>query len=139
MKDAREEILKKLYTLLNGTITVNGLSIPYYTDGFGNDEYGIYKQSYLGNEADSKHHFGEVANIELVCFARGKSEDFVAEISRKVRGILKASVSGTIELDNGLQATYTRVNSIDCATNEFEGATEHRDIIRLELRIDEKI
>ena len=139
MKEAREAILKKFYTLLNGTVEVDGLVIPYYLDKFGNAEFGIYKETYRGEADDTKHHFAEIAFIELTCFARGKSEDFVAEISRKVRGILKASVSGTIELDNGLQATYTRVNGIDCTTQMDDGATLHRDTIRLELRIDENI
>lgn len=137
MKEAREAVSKKLYELLNDTITVSDLTIPYYADFFGNKEYGIYIQSYSGNEADSKHHFGEVASIELVCFARGKSEAFVAEMSRKVRGVLKASVKSTLDLDNGLQATYTRVNGIDCALEIDEGVNLHRDTIRLEVRIDE--
>jgi hypothetical protein len=137
MKEAREAINAKLYELLNDTVTVSSLMIPYYADFFGNKEYGIYKQSYRGDEADSKHHFGEVATIELVCFARGKSEAFVAEMSRKVRGILKASVRSTLQLGNGLQATYTKVSSIDCALEIDDGVNLHQDTISIELRIDE--
>lgn len=137
MKEAREAIIKKLNELLTGSVVVNGITIPYYADAFGDSDYGIYKESYRGEADDSKHHFAEIANIELVCFARGKSELFVAEMSRKVRGVLKASVTGTIELSDGLQATYTHVNGIS-TTNEIEnGVTVHRDTITLSIRIDE--
>jgi hypothetical protein len=137
MKEAREAVNTALYTLLNNTITVDSLTIPYYADAFGGKEYGIYKQSYRADEADSKHHFAEVATIEIVCFARGKGEAFLAELTRKVRGVLKASVNSTIQLSNWLQATYTRVVSMDTEVEIDEGVTVHRDTLRLEIRIDE--
>ena len=137
MKEAREAVLKSIYGVLNGTIVVDSLTIPYYIDYFGNQEYGIYKQSYRGEADGTKHHFSEMATIEIVCFARGKSEDFVAEMSRRVRGALKASVNSTLTLVGDLQATYTWVNNINCTTEIDDGQTMHRDVISLIVRIDE--
>lgn len=139
MKEAREAILTKLNELLTDAITVDGLTIPYYADAFGDQPYGIYKESYRGEADNSKHHFAEIAFINLVCFARGQSEAFVAEMSRKVRGVLQASVNSTIALTDGLQATYTRFNSIVSLTELDNGVTVHRDTLELQLRIDEHI
>lgn len=139
MKEAREVVLAKINDLLTGTIEVDGLTIPYYADAFGSKEYGVYKESYRGEADGNKHHFAERAYISLVCFARGRSEAFVAEMSRKVRGVLKASVHSTIELGSGLQATYTNVNGIVAVAELDNNVTVHRDTIDLEVRIDENI
>ena len=137
MHGQRESLLRALTTLLSGSVTVNGESIPYYADYFGSQEVGIYLQSYQGDNADNKHFEGELATITLVVFAKNRTVDFVAEASRKVRQLLKASVTGTIALDGGYNATYTNVVVMSSETLNNGGAIEHRDSIRFEIMINE--
>lgn len=137
MHGQRESLMKALTTLLYNTVTVGGEVVPYYVDYFGNKDTGIYLQSYQGDNADNKHFEGELATITLVIFARNRTVDFVAEASRKVRQLLKASVTGTIALEDGYNATYTNVVVMSTETLNNDGAIEHRDSIRFEIMINE--
>jgi hypothetical protein len=133
----REIVIKAINTLLDDTIVVSGDTIPFYTDYFGDAASGIYIQSYLGESDDSKHFYAQNITIEIAIFGRGKSLDYVAEITRKVILALKASVLSTIQLSDGYQATYSLVPSLSSFTDFIDGQTTHRDILRVQLRVDE--
>ena len=136
MHGQREALMKALKTVLYNQIAVNGEVVQYYVDYFGDKDMGIYLQSYQGDNADNKHFEGELATITLVVFAKNKTVDFVAEASRKVRQLLKASVTGTIALVDGYNATYTNVVVMSSETLNNDGAIEHRDSIRFEIMIN---
>ena len=138
MHGQREALMKALKTVLYNQVTVNGEVVQYYVDYFGDKDRGIYLQSYQGDNADNKHFEGELATITLVVFAKGKGKvDYVAEASRKVRQLLKASVADTIALGDGYNATYTNVVVMSSETLNSDGAIEHRDSIRFEIMINE--
>ena len=137
MHGQREALMKALKTVLYNQVTVNGEVVQYYVDDFGDKDRGIYLQSYQGDNADNKHFEGELATITLVVFAKGETVDYVAEASRKVRQLLKASVADTIALGDGYNATYTNVVVMSSETLNSDGAIEHRDSIRFEIMINE--
>ena len=136
MHGQREALMKALKTVLYNQVTVNGEVVQYYVDDFGDKDRGIYLQSYQGDNADNKHFEGELATITLVVFAKGETVDYVAEASRKVRQLLKASVADTIALGDGYSATYTNVVVLSSETLNSDGAIEHRDSIRFEIMIN---
>lgn len=136
MHGEREALMKALKTVLYNQVTVNGEVVQYYVDYFGDKDRGIYLQSYQGDNADNKHFEGELATITLVVFAKWKTVDYVAEASRKVRQLLKASVADTIALGGGYVATYTNVVVLSSETLNSDGAIEHRDSIRFEIMIN---
>ena len=135
--EADELVSKRLNELLHNTITVDGLPIPYWVDGYSTADYGIWMESYTGESDDSKHHFTEEARVNIEAFGRGTTSDFVSKIAQGVRRTLKASVNGKFTL-NDLEVVITSTPSLMTATTIENGETVHRAVIGLQLRITEK-
>lgn len=134
MKDFKEIIYTTLNTTL-GSVEVDGASIPYFADYFGEQDAGIYIESCTIEDASDKHNFGCVATVELITFS--KNITTTTHITREVLELLRASVNSTLQLsEEGLQATYTEVPILSTTSNQVAGVTEHRDNIRLVIRID---
>lgn len=133
----KEIVLKSIKTALHNTISVDGETISYFTDYFGNKQNGIYLNIYQGDEDGCKTSFSQNVRIELVIFGKGKTVDFVAEITRKVMQALKASVDATLTLNDGYKATYTKLPKVLSYTELESGVTVHRDILSVDIRVDE--
>jgi len=133
----REIVLKKIKTLLYDQVEVDSLTIPYYSGYFGNAEYGIYVLSYREEEDDNKHKFASLVTVELGIFGQDKTVDFVAEITRNVRQIIKASIDSTIQLSDGYEATITTIPMLSTYTELIDGKTTYRDVLQVGLRVDE--
>jgi hypothetical protein len=128
-------VLTEINTLLSN-VSVNGTSIPYFADYFGEQSEGIYIQSYQQEADGSKHHFGNLVTIELSIFS-GSIEHTTA-ITGEVQEILKASVDSTLTLSDGWQATYTEIPLITSTVENNNGEVRHRDTVRMVLQVDEK-
>ena len=133
----KEIVLKAINTLLNDTVVVSTLTVPYYADGFGNSDYGIFLQSYQAEDDSNKHTWSNRVTMDFEIFGIGKTSDFVSEATRKVMILLKASVASTIQLSDGYQATYTTMPSVSSFSEMQDGTITHRDVLRLVVRVDE--
>ncbi len=133
----REIVCKAVKTALHENVVVDELAIPYFTDYFSDTDYGIFLASYIEEADDNKHHFASMVTLEFEIFGINKRVDFVAEITRKVRLLLKASVTATIQLSNGYAATYTTIPSVSSFVEVNDGKTTHRDVLRVNMRVDE--
>lgn len=132
----KEIVLSAVNTLLNGTIVVDTLTVPYFMDYFGEQKYGIYMQTYSQDDESSKHSFSVMVSLEIIIFGKGKTPDFVSEATRRVIQALKASVNDTIQLSSGYKATYTTIPSVTSFA-EYDSETVHRDTVRVSMRVDE--
>jgi hypothetical protein len=135
--DVKKIVVEAVTTLLS-SVTVGTDAIPFYTDYFGDVDEGIYFEALQIEQDDSKHWFGNMVTMDINTFSKGQNMDRTTAITRAVLLILKASVNSTIQLTGGWQATYTKVPLIS-SYHEFEnGQTTHRDVIRFQIRVDEK-
>jgi len=130
-------LLEAMKTLLNG-ITVDGDSITYFADFFGEVEEGIYLESIQIESDNSKHWFGNNVFISINTFSKGQGIDRTTAITREVMRTLRASVTSTIQLSGGWQATYTNIPSVSSFHESEGGVSVHRDVIRLQVRVDER-
>lgn len=135
MKNVKSTIYTAIASLLS-SIEVDAVPITYFVDYFGEQEKGIYLESYQAEDESTKHYFSSLVTIVLVCFS--KSVSTTTGISEEVLDLLKASVNSTITLADGWQATYTEIPLVNTDTIQVAGVTEHRDYIRLRMKIDVK-
>jgi hypothetical protein len=127
-------VLKKIKTLLTD-LEVGDDAITYFPDYFGKLDKGINLEGYQQDDESSKHSFGCMVNITLNTFSR--SITTTTAITRAVLLALKASVNSTIQLSDGWQATYTLTPSVTSLKDSDDTQTVHRDVIRLQVRVDE--
>lgn len=130
-------VLKALKTKLHNTIVVDGLTVPYFSSAFGAKEYGIYLESYSGDEDGSKSSFSQNVSIELSIFSKGKTIDFTTSATEKIMTAIKASVNSTLTLGSGYKATYTNIPNVNSFTELDSGLVVHRDLLRITVRVDE--
>jgi len=134
MKDVKTIVLTAINTLLDD-VQVDGTDIPYFADYFGEEQQGIYLETYQAEDESSKHFFSSLVTLNIVTFS--KSITTTTAITTEVLGKLKASVNSTITLGSGWKATYTVVPLVSSQTGKASGIVEHRDSIRIVLRVDE--
>jgi hypothetical protein len=134
MNNIKEIVLTAINTLLDD-VQVSSVDIPYFADYFGEVEKGIYLETYQAEDESSKHFFSSLVTLDIVTFS--KSITTTTAITSEVVAKLKASVGSTITLSTGWQATYTTIPLITSQSGKASGIVEHRDNIRVVLRIDQ--
>lgn len=105
MSDIMEEIFKAIKALLSGTVTLNGVGVPYYVTTFERGQNGIYISNYTEADNSFKQQFGSNVSVTITCFSDNGTVDEVNTIAKQIQNIMYPEKNQNISIGDNWKVT----------------------------------
>jgi hypothetical protein len=122
------ETYKAIATALTGTVTLDGVVVPFYTGTFVPKETGIYISGYAERNADLKQSYGALCDVTITCFVKNGPIDNVVDVANQIEEQLGPGVNDTLSLDTLRLTVQQKITKI-----YFQDIQDGQQVERIDL------